>query len=171
MFFVEAIELEGLGNRSYLAGGRRTAVVVDPPRDIDRVLATAARRGVAITHVVETHIHNDYVTGGLELARITGAAYLVPAGAHVSFARTAVSDGDTVVIDAELVLAAVATPGHTPHHTAYVLSEAGRPSPRSPAVPSSSVRWGGPISWSRGSPSSWPAPSTPPPTASRTPAR
>lgn len=127
MFFVEAIELAGLGNRGYVAGGRRAAVAVDPPRDIDQVLAAAARRGVAITHVVETHIHNDYVTGGLELARITGAAYRVPAGAHVSFARTAVSDGDTVVVDAGLTLAAVATPGHTPHHMSYVLSEEDRP--------------------------------------------
>ncbi|MFM9372739.1 MBL fold metallo-hydrolase [Streptomyces sp. Da 82-17] len=127
MFFVDTIELEGLGNRSYLAGGERAAVAVDPPRDIDQVLAAAARRGVRITHVVETHIHNDYVTGGLELARLTGAAYLVPAGAHVSFARTPVADGDTVDVDTDLALAAVATPGHTPHHTAYVLSDAGRP--------------------------------------------
>ncbi|QNE74316.1 MBL fold metallo-hydrolase [Streptomyces finlayi] len=127
MFFVDTIELEGLGNRSYLAGGARAAVAVDPPRDIDTVLEAAARRGVRISHVVETHIHNDYVTGGLELARITGATYLVPAGARVSFARTAVADGDTVDIDETLTLAAVATPGHTPHHTAYVLSEAGRP--------------------------------------------
>ncbi|MFC8266030.1 rhodanese-like domain-containing protein [Streptomyces cinereoruber] len=127
MFFVDTIELEGLGNRSYLAGGERTAVAVDPPRDVDRVLAAAARRGVRISHVVETHVHNDYVTGGLELARLTGAAYLVPAAARVSFARVPVADGDTVGVDADLTLAAVATPGHTPHHTAYVLSEAGRP--------------------------------------------
>ncbi len=91
MFFVDTIELEGLGNRSHLAGGRRTAVVVDPPRDIDRILAAAARRGVRISHVVETHLHNDYVTGGLELGRLTGAAYLVPAGAHVSYARVPVA--------------------------------------------------------------------------------
>ncbi|MGW9455395.1 MBL fold metallo-hydrolase [Streptomyces globisporus] len=129
MFFVDVIELEGLGNRSYLAGGPAAAVAVDPPRDIDQVLAAAARRGVRISHVVETHIHNDYVTGGLELARIAGAVYLVPAGAHVSFARTPVHDGDAVDIDstAGLDLAAIATPGHTPHHTAYVLREAGRP--------------------------------------------
>ncbi|WP_328886413.1 MBL fold metallo-hydrolase [Streptomyces sp. NBC_00316] len=125
MLFIETIELEGLGNRHYLAGGTDTAVAVDPPRDFDQVLAAAARRGVRITHVVETHIHNDYVTGGLELARVTGAAYLVPAGAHVSFARVPVSDGDTVTVDAGLVLRAVATPGHTPHHTAYVLEEQG----------------------------------------------
>lgn len=127
MFFVDVIELEGLGNRSYLAGGASSAVAVDPPRDIDQVLAAAARRGVRVSHVVETHVHNDYVTGGLELARITGAAYLVPAGANVAFARTPVSDGDTVGVDADLTLTAVSTPGHTPHHTAYALREAGRP--------------------------------------------
>ncbi|MEW2553303.1 MBL fold metallo-hydrolase [Streptomyces zhihengii] len=127
MFFVEVIDLEGLGNRSYLAGGESAAVAVDPPRDVGQVLAAAARRGVRITHVVETHIHNDYVTGGLELARIVGADYLVPAGAHVSFSRTPVRDGDTVDIDTGLTLTAVATPGHTPHHTAYVLGESGRP--------------------------------------------
>ncbi|MGW3247249.1 MBL fold metallo-hydrolase [Streptomyces sp. NPDC001070] len=127
MYFVETLAVEGLGNRSYLAGGTTRAVAVDPPRDIERVIAAAARRGVRITHVVESHIHNDYVTGGLELARITGAAYLVPAGAHVSFDRVPVTDGDTSVIDEDLVLRAVATPGHTPHHTSYVLEDAGTP--------------------------------------------
>ncbi|MGV9631676.1 MBL fold metallo-hydrolase [Streptomyces sp. NPDC003487] len=127
MFFVDTIEVAGLGNRSYLAGGERTAVVVDPPRDIDRVIAAAARRGVRVSHVVETHLHNDYVTGGLELARVTGAAYLVPAGARVSYRRVAVHDGDRHDIDtpAGLALRALATPGHTPHHTSYVLEENG----------------------------------------------
>ncbi|MFF3208826.1 rhodanese-like domain-containing protein [Streptomyces sp. NPDC002962] len=127
MFFIDTIELEGLGNRSYLAGGTRTAVAVDPPRDIDQVLAAAARRGVRISHVVETHIHNDYVTGGLELARVAGASYLVPSGARVSFTRVPVSDSDTVTVDGELELRAVATPGHTPHHTSYVLRDQGQP--------------------------------------------
>ncbi|MFJ5775238.1 rhodanese-like domain-containing protein [Streptomyces sp. NPDC093094] len=127
MFFVDTIEVSGLGNRSYLAGGDRTAVAVDPPRDMDQILTAAARRGVRITHVVETHVHNDYVTGGLELARITGAVYLVPAGARVAFARVPVHDGDRHEIDpfAGLALRAMATPGHTPHHTSYVLEENG----------------------------------------------
>ena len=127
MFFVDTIEVSGLGNRSYVAGGERTAVAVDPPRDFDRVIAAAARRGVRITHVAETHLHNDYVTGGLELARVTGAAYLVPAGANVAFQRVAVRDGDRAVVDAGagLALRAMATPGHTPHHTSYVLEENG----------------------------------------------
>ncbi|MDX2828384.1 MBL fold metallo-hydrolase, partial [Streptomyces ipomoeae] len=126
MYFVDTIDVPGLGNRSYLAGGPRGAVAVDPPRDIDRMIAAAARRGVRIAYVVETHVHNDYVTGGLELARLTGAAYLVPAGARVAYERVPVRDGDSVEIDADLTLRAVATPGHTPHHTAYVLQEGGR---------------------------------------------
>ncbi|MFF3768503.1 rhodanese-like domain-containing protein [Streptomyces sp. NPDC001922] len=126
MYFVDTLRTEGLGNHSYLAGGHRTAVAVDPPRDIDRVIAAAARRGVRIGWVAETHVHNDYVTGGLELARTTGARYLVPAGAAVAYAREPVADGDTVAVDTGLELRALATPGHTPHHTAYVLSEDGR---------------------------------------------
>nr|ARK19472.1 beta-lactamase [Streptomyces zelensis] len=126
MFFVDTMEFEGLGNRSYLVGGPSAAVVIDPLRDIDRVITAAARRGVRIAFVAETHVHNDYVTGGLELARVTGADYLVPAGASVAFARTTVADGDTVMVDEGLALRAIATPGHTPHHTSYVLEEDGR---------------------------------------------
>lgn len=127
VFFIETIAIPGLGNRHYLAGGAATAVAVDPPRDIDQVIAAAARRGVRITRVVETHVHNDYVSGGLDLARTTGAEYLVPAAARVAFPRTPVHDGDTLTVDEGLTLHAVATPGHTPHHTAYVLHEAGAP--------------------------------------------
>ncbi|MFF4151446.1 rhodanese-like domain-containing protein [Streptomyces sp. NPDC001651] len=126
MFFVDTLEFEGLGNRSHLAGGPGAAVVIDPPRDVDQVIAAAARRGVRIAFVAETHVHNDYVTGGLELARVTGARYLVPAGARVSFARVPVADGDTVPLDEGLALRAIATPGHTPHHTSYVLTDGGR---------------------------------------------
>ncbi|MEU5111452.1 MBL fold metallo-hydrolase [Streptomyces longwoodensis] len=126
MFFVDTLEFEGLGNRSYLAGGPNSAVAIDPPRDIDQVIAAAAHRGVRIAFVAETHVHNDYVTGGLELARVTGARHLVPAGANVSFDRTPVADGDTVTVDEGLVLRVIATPGHTPHHTSYALTEDGR---------------------------------------------
>ncbi|MDJ0383173.1 MBL fold metallo-hydrolase [Streptomyces sp. G-G2] len=126
MFFVDTLETEGLGNRSYLAGGPETAVVIDPPRDVERVVAAAAGRGVRIVYVAETHVHNDYVSGGLELARLTGAQYLVPAAARVSFDRTPICDGDTVGVDSGLVLRALATPGHTPHHTSFVVVEDGR---------------------------------------------
>src|SRR5690606_1833516 len=79
--FVDPIEVTGLGNRGYLAGGTHTAVVVDPPRDIDRVVAAAARRGVRIGLVVESHVHNDYGTGGHHIGRLTGHAYFHSAAA------------------------------------------------------------------------------------------
>jgi glyoxylase-like metal-dependent hydrolase (beta-lactamase superfamily II) len=118
---VEVVETSSLGDRSYLAYDGRVAVVVDPQRDIDRVLALAGRLGVRITHVVETHLHNDYVSGGLALARVTGAAYLVANAETVGFERFSVADGDEVTISDTMRIAVVATPGHTFHHLSYVL--------------------------------------------------
>ncbi|GHJ16266.1 MULTISPECIES: MBL fold metallo-hydrolase [unclassified Micromonospora] len=122
---VTVIATSSLGDRSYLASDGRVAVVVDPQRDIDRVLHLAGARGVRITHVVETHLHNDYVSGGLELARITGAHYLVSAADEVGFDRMPVTDGDVVPVSDGLRLRVVGTPGHTFHHLSYVLDEAG----------------------------------------------
>ncbi|GGU99271.1 MBL fold metallo-hydrolase [Actinomadura cremea] len=118
----EVVETSSLGDRSYLAHDGRVALVVDPQRDIDRVLALAGRLGVRITHVAETHLHNDYVSGGLALAKVTGAAYLVAADDDVEFARTAVADGDETALSPGMRVSAVATPGHTFHHLSYVLS-------------------------------------------------
>src|SRR5256885_132835 len=78
------------------------AAVIDPQRDTDRVSELAAARGLRITHVAETHIHNDYLTGGLALARAAGASYLVSAGDPVRFDRTAVRDGDSIRISGRL---------------------------------------------------------------------
>ncbi len=73
MIEIIAIDTPSLGDRGYLATDGTVALVVDAQRDFDRVLRLAAERNVTITHVFETHIHNDYVTGGLALARETGA--------------------------------------------------------------------------------------------------
>ncbi len=121
---VLVIETPGLGNRGYIAHDGQHAVVIDPQRDIDRVEHLVAEHGLLVTHVVETHIHNDYVTGGLELAQRHGAAYLVPADAHVPFDHTPVRDGDTFVVG-DLAMTVVATPGHTPHHVSYSIERAG----------------------------------------------
>jgi glyoxylase-like metal-dependent hydrolase (beta-lactamase superfamily II)/rhodanese-related sulfurtransferase len=118
------IETSGLGDRSYLVAQGDTAVVIDPQRDIDRVLDLAAERGVRITHVLETHIHNDYVTGGLELTRTIGADYIVPAGDDVGYERHAVSDGDIIDVG-PFQLEVIHTPGHTHHHVSYALREGG----------------------------------------------
>ncbi len=119
---VVTIETPSLGDRSYLAHDGEVAVVVDPQRDIDRVLAVAEAADVRVTHVLETHIHNDYVTGGHALARATGAKYVVAEDDEVAFSRVPAAD-HTTVRTGRLVLTALATPGHTPHHLAYALGE------------------------------------------------
>jgi len=117
------IETTGLGDRSYLVTDGDTAAVIDPQRDIDRVLELAREKGVVITHVLETHIHNDYVTGGLELARTVGAEYVVAADDDVRYERRGVVDGD--VVDAgPFRFQVMHTPGHTHHHVSYVLQDA-----------------------------------------------
>jgi glyoxylase-like metal-dependent hydrolase (beta-lactamase superfamily II)/rhodanese-related sulfurtransferase len=124
MIEVLPIETPTLGDRSYLAHDGRAALVVDPQRDIDRIGDLAAQRGLRITHVAETHMHNDYVTGGLALARATGAAYLVNGADPAGFDRTAVQDGDRVPVGATMSVRVLATPGHTFNHLSYVLESA-----------------------------------------------
>src|SRR5690606_8715277 len=74
---VRTLQTPSLGDRTYVVHDGRVAFVVDPQRDIDRVLEIVETDRVRVTHVFETHIHNDYVTGGLALAQATGAAYLI----------------------------------------------------------------------------------------------
>ena len=120
---VVVIDTPTLGDRSYLVHDGEVAFVVDPQRDIDRVLTLLDEHGVRLTHVFETHIHNDYVTGGFALAEATGAAYVVNAADEVSFDRTPVTDGETVEIGSRMRLTALATPGHTFTHLSYALAD------------------------------------------------
>jgi hydroxyacylglutathione hydrolase len=119
---VAVIETSGLGDRSYVISGGDVAVVVDPQRDIDRVLDLATELGARITHVLETHVHNDYVSGGLALSRATEAEYVVPVGDELGYPARRVRDGDVVDTGA-FTLRALHTPGHTEHHTSYVLAD------------------------------------------------
>lgn len=121
---VEVISTSALGDRSYLASDGEVAVVVDPQRDVDRVVALAGGLGVRVTHVLETHLHNDYVSGGLQLARLTGARYLVAAAEPVTFPRMPVGGDAAVEVSPRIRLRAVPTPGHTFHHLSYVLDQA-----------------------------------------------
>lgn len=124
MVQIVTIETSSLGDRSYLAHDGEVAVVIDPQRDIDRVQALAAEHGVRVSHVLETHVHNDYVTGGLELAQATGATYVLPAGSDVEFQHTSVADGDVLQVGGMRVRV-LHTPGHTHHHVSYVLTDTG----------------------------------------------
>jgi hydroxyacylglutathione hydrolase len=122
---IATIETPELGDRSYAVFAGAEAVVVDPQRDIDRVLALLSQHGAHLSHVFETHIHNDYVSGGPELCSVTGATLVVPAGESVGYARQPIADGDRIPLG-DLTLVARHTPGHTATHMTYVLEEGGR---------------------------------------------
>jgi glyoxylase-like metal-dependent hydrolase (beta-lactamase superfamily II)/rhodanese-related sulfurtransferase len=124
MIEIHQIDTPSLGDRSYLAIDGAVALVVDPQRDIDRVLTLAGDLGVLITHVFETHLHNDYLTGGLALARETGADYHVSAADQVAFDRVPVTGGDVLEVTPSARVQVLATPGHTFTHVSYVLAGA-----------------------------------------------
>ena len=127
MIEIIPIDTASLGDRSYVAHDGEVAVVVDPQRDIDRVLAITEPRGLRITHVFETHIHNDYVTGGFRLAEQVGAEYCVNADDPVAYERRPVRDGD-VIETGQMRVRVIHTPGHTFTHLSFAITDAdGRP--------------------------------------------
>lgn len=124
MLEIRILETPGLGDRSYVVTDGDVAVVIDPQRDVDRILDVVG--DIRVTHVLETHIHNDYVTGGLALAARCGATYVVNADDPVHFDRHGVRDGDVITTGA-LQVTAIHTPGHTPTHMSFAVGVEGEP--------------------------------------------
>ena len=124
---VTIVETPSLGDRSYVVDDGSSALVIDPQRDIDRLVRVLEQRAVQLAAVAETHAHNDYVSGGLELARLAGVPYLVPCEADVAYERTQVC-GDAGLDIGTMTVQAIDTPGHTPHHVAFVVGRGGQPS-------------------------------------------
>jgi hydroxyacylglutathione hydrolase len=117
---------EGLGNSSYLVDlGDGRGLVLDPSRDPGPYLAAARRRGLRLAWTVETHLHADFVSGSRELAA-DGATVVAPAAARLQFPYRGLGDGEELDLGG-LSLRALATPGHTPEHLAWLLTDGGRP--------------------------------------------
>ncbi|MBX6381780.1 MAG: MBL fold metallo-hydrolase [Microbispora sp.] len=127
MIEIIPVDTPSLGDRSYLVIDGSVAFVVDPQRDIDRMLRLAERRGVEIRHVFDTHVHNDYVTGGPALAWVTGADYHVNAADPGRRAPRPAAAGAGGEPGPPPRGRAVATPGHTFTHLSYVLESPDRP--------------------------------------------
>ena len=124
---LETVLTEGIAELSYLIGDDKTgtAAVIDPRADVEIYVELARKRKVSITHVFETHIHADLVSGARELAaRIQTAAICVSkeGKAKYDFEHQAVKDGDFYEFG-DLVLTARHTPGHTPEHVSYEAAE------------------------------------------------
>ncbi|MBO0682992.1 MAG: MBL fold metallo-hydrolase [Candidatus Dormibacteraeota bacterium] len=119
---VDLFRAPELGNTSFLVSDPDSgeAVAVDPFRDVGPYLDLAERLGVRITHVLETHVHNDFVSGARELQAETGARVGAAAGAGLEFAHVAIAEGQGIAAG-RWSLQARQTPGHTPDHLGYLL--------------------------------------------------
>jgi hydroxyacylglutathione hydrolase len=122
---VQQVFTHGIAHSSYLLGGRKACAVVDPRRDIEVYLEAARSRGMQITHILETHLHADFVSGHLDLAEKTGAKIYAPRSAECEFDHVGLTEGDTFKIEA-LQLTVLETPGHTPEHICYAVVDGAR---------------------------------------------
>ncbi|HEX5940177.1 MAG TPA: rhodanese-like domain-containing protein [Dehalococcoidia bacterium] len=115
---IQQFVTKALGDSSYLVVAGRSAAVVDPQRDVRPYLEAAHEYAATIEFVVETHLHNDYISGGPELAA-RGARIVAPAGAKLQFEHQPIAEGEGISLE-QARLDAVSAPGHTHEHTAYL---------------------------------------------------
>jgi hydroxyacylglutathione hydrolase len=128
----ERVVTEGLGDLSYLIGddSAGTAAVIDPRADVEIYLQLARRHKVAITHVLQTHVHEDFLSGANELAARIGNATLYSSGEDAppyGYDHRPVKSGDRFEFGGT-VLTALHTPGHTPEHMSFLVAESGKES-------------------------------------------
>ncbi len=117
---VEQISTPSLGDHSYLIVVDDSAAVIDPQIDIDRFRRAIERAGAKLRLVLETHVHNDYVSGGPGLAEAQGAEYILPADTGATVQHAPLADGEARPLG-PWAIRAIHTPGHTPHHMSYAL--------------------------------------------------
>ena len=121
---VKQLWTESLGNCSYLLVSQEagTCAIIDPTRDVDVYTQEAESLGVRITHVLETHVHNDFISGSRELAAQTGATIAASAAGGLQFDHQPLRDRDRIELG-ELTIQALATPGHTPEHISFAVTD------------------------------------------------
>lgn len=128
--YIERIVTGGLAQVAYLVGDEDEAVsaIIDPCRDVDEYVELARRLGTRIVAILETHVHADFVSGARELSERADAPIYSPRLGEQEFPHVALDDGDEVAVG-RLRLRALWTPGHTPEHLAYLLSESATSGP------------------------------------------
>ena len=125
--FIQQFFVDGLGCASYLIGSEAegVAAVVDPERDVQKYLDLAKEKGVRITHIVETHLHADHVSGNTDLATRTGAQIYLPEASGAQFEHQAIKDGDVLELGA-VKIEVRHTPGHTPESVTLLVIDTKR---------------------------------------------
>src|SRR5271157_5913360 len=122
LMYFEQFYLGCLAHASYLLGSEGEAIVVDPQRDVEIYLEAAQKKGLAIRHIFETHLHADFVSGHRELADRTGASIYLSRAAGATFPHVDVDDGYTLRVG-KLNLEILATPGHTPESISLLVTD------------------------------------------------
>ena len=124
-YFIEPFVDSGLGNSAYLIGSHDTkrAVLIDPLRDTDRYVAAASERGLTLTHVLDTHLHADFISGNREIAHQTGALIGASAGAGLGFEHVPLDDSSVIDMGA-FQIRVMTTPGHSHEHISFLVVEA-----------------------------------------------
>jgi hydroxyacylglutathione hydrolase len=122
--FTQQFFIDGLACASYLVGceTQGIAAVVDPDRDVRKYLEAAEGRGLKITHIFETHLHADHVSGNTELAARTGAEAYLHKASGAQFPHKSLSDGDVIELG-NVRIRVVHTPGHTPESITLLISD------------------------------------------------
>jgi glyoxylase-like metal-dependent hydrolase (beta-lactamase superfamily II)/rhodanese-related sulfurtransferase len=144
---VQQFFVEGLAHSSYLLGGTNTCAIVDPRRDVEIYLNAAKSLDMKITHILETHLHADFVSGHIDLAEKTGAKIYAPKSGECKFNHIGLAEGDRKPLASvslantfeleDMVLSVLETPGHTPEvvhevtterseHICYVVTDTAR---------------------------------------------
>ncbi len=114
--------VEKIAHSSYILAGDTTCAVVDPSRDVTIYVEEARKLGLKITHILETHLHADFVSGHMELAERTGAKIVMPTAAKAEFDHEGVKEGDVFFIE-DMKISVLETPGHTPEHVSFVVTD------------------------------------------------
>ncbi len=122
---IQTFFVSGLAHCSYLLAGSKSCAVIDPRRDVRVYLDAANSLGVQITHILETHLHADFVSGHMDLAEKTGAAIYAPRSARCAFEHAGLADGDVFHIE-DMEVRVLETPGHTPEHIVYAVADRSR---------------------------------------------
>ncbi len=122
---IQQFFVSGIAHSSYLVAGSKACAIVDPERNIGRYLDAAMHMGLRITHILETHLHADFVSGHLDLARATGAPIYAPKAGNCSYPHIPLREGDEIKLE-DMVFSIIETAGHTPEHICYVATDTGR---------------------------------------------
>src|SRR4030043_1796736 len=122
---IQSFFVNGLSHISYMVAGSKDCAVIDPRRDIQIYIDAAKAMGVKITHILETHLHADFISGHMDLAEKTGAKIYAPKAGKCQFEHVALSEGDKFEIE-DMEFNILETPGHTPENMVYAVTDHSR---------------------------------------------